>query len=182
MTLTQLEDLFWRATIMCLGLDPDSADESVQKRVRISWPSSDTGSSNWQREENVVFLRISPAIDSFTDLIDVSHNYDTETNQLREIVQYYRCYQIHWVCYGPQSDVDADIIRIGILRNAVHTYLMQHNVAVKPHIREAMRTTEQDETGEWWERHDLTCECYILVSRAYDVGHVDSPPDININL
>ena len=44
LTQRQLEDLFWRAAILCLGLDPDDPSEAVQKRVRVSWPQSDTGS------------------------------------------------------------------------------------------------------------------------------------------
>ena len=180
MTQKQLEDLFWRATVMCLGLNPDSEDEAVHKRVRISWPTSETGSSNWQRDENVVFLRISPGFDTYGDLHEIDHAYDDETDQLKEVVQYYRCHKINWVCYGPDSDDDADAIRIGILRDAVHSYLKRNMVAVKPHIREPLRMTEQDETGEWWERCDLHCECYQLVSREYDIGYIDVPPDIYI--
>ena len=182
MTQKQLEDLFWRATVMCLGLNPDSEDEAVHKRVRVSWPTSETGSSNWQRDENVVFLRISPGFDTYGDLHEIDHAYDDETDQLKEVVQYYRCHKINWVCYGPDSDDDADAIRIGILRDAVHSYLKRHMVAVKPHIREPVRMNEQDETGEWWERSDLSGECYQLVTREYDIDSIDVPPDIYINL
>lgn len=49
-----LENVIWEATVLALGLDKNQED--VQKRVRISWPTSETGNSNWQRDENVVFL------------------------------------------------------------------------------------------------------------------------------
>lgn len=181
MTQRQLENLFWRATVMCLGLDPDSTDEAVHKRVRISWPSGETGSTNWLRDENTVFLRISPGLDSYGDLHEVDHAYDSASDQLKEVVRYHRCHQINWVCYGPDSDDDADAIRIGILRDAVHSFLKRHLVAVKPHIREPIRMDEQDESGEWWKRCDLTCECYELVTREYDIGYIAEPPDLYIN-
>lgn len=181
MTQRQLEDLFWRATVLCLGLDPNSTDEAVHKRVRISWPTSETGSSNWKRDENVVFLRISPGLDSYGDLHEIDHAYESESDQLKEVVRYYRCHQINWVCYGPDSDDDADTIRIGILRDAVHSFLKAHLVAIKPHIREPIRMDEQDESGEWWGRCDLTCECYELVTREYDIGYIAELPDLSIN-
>ena len=182
MTRKQLEDLFWRATVMCLGLDPDSEDEAVHQRVRISWPTDETGSTNWGRDENVVFLRITPGFDSYGELHEVDHEYDSTHDQLKEVIRYHRCHQVLWVCYGPDADTDADTIRIGILRDAIHSYLKKNAVAVKPHIREPVRMPEQDESGEWWERCDLTCECYELVTREYDVDYVNSIPDIYINL
>ncbi|MBQ3476787.1 MAG: hypothetical protein IJ893_02765 [Bacteroidales bacterium] len=180
MTQRQLEDLFWRATVMCLGLDPDSEDEAVHKRVRISWPTSETGNSNWGREENVVFLRISPGYDTYGTLHDIDHVYDPETDTQKEVVRYHRSHRIVWVCYGPDSDDDADTIRIGIVRDAVHSYLKASNVAILPHIREPVRVPEQDETGEWWERCDLEADFYQLVTREYPEDFIQTAPEINI--
>ena len=180
MTQRQLEDLFWRATVICLGLDPDSEDEAVHKRVRISWPTSETGSSNWGRDENVVFLRISPGYDSYGWVHDIDHVYDPETDTQKEVVRYHRSHRIVWVCYGPDSDNDADTIRIGIVRDAVHSMLKAHNVAIQPHLRDPARVPEQDETGEWWERCDLEADFYQLVTREYTEDIITAAPDINI--
>ena len=180
MTQRQLEDLFWRATVLCLGLDPDSTDEAVHKRVRISWPTSETGNSNWRRDENVVFLRISPGYDSYGSVHDIDHVYDPETDTQKEVVRYHRSHRIVWVCYGPDSDNDADTIRIGIVRDAVHSMLKAHNVAIQPHLRDPARVPEQDETGEWWERCDLEADFYQLVTREYTEDIITAAPDINI--
>lgn len=180
MTQKQLEDLFWRVTILCLGLDPDNENDSVQGRVRVSWPTSDTGNSNWGRDENVVFLRITPGYDAYGSIHDIEHVYDPETGMQKEIVCYHRSHRIIWVCYGPDSDNDADTIRIGVMRDAIHSILKKQNIAILPHIREPARVPEQDETGEWWERCDLTADFYQLVRREYQEDFIDNPPRINI--
>lgn len=180
MTQRELEDLFWRATVLCLGLDPDSTDEAVHKRVRISWPTSETGSSNWGRDENVVFLRISPGFDTYGNLHDIDHVYDAKTDTQKEVVRYHRSHRIVWVCYGPDSDNDADTIRIGIMRDAIHSMLIARNVAILPHIRDPVRTPEQDETGEWWERCDLQADFYQLVTREYQEDFITAIPKIKI--
>ena len=178
----QLEDLFWRATVICLGLNPDDSSEAVQKRVRISWPSNETGNTDWERKDNVVFLRISPGLDEYGTLSDISYSHDPETDTTKEVVQYHRSHQVSWICYGPDSDSDADSIRFGILRDAIRSFMKEKNVAVQPHIREPIRIPEQDESGEWWERCDLTAQCYELVSREYESTPIDVPPNISIPL
>ena len=180
MTQNQLEDLFWRATVLCLGLDPDSKDEAVHKRVRISWPTSETGNSNWGRDENVVFLRITPGNDPYSELQDVEHVYNAGTDTQKEVVYYHRSHRIIWLCYGPDSDDDADAIRIGIIQNAIHSMLKTKGVAIQPHIRDPIRNPELDETGEWWERCDLEAEFYQLVSREYPEEFIDTMPNFNI--
>lgn len=175
----QLENIFWRATVLCLGLDPDSEDESVQKRVRISWPTSETGNSNWKREENVVFLRIVPGSDPYGALKDICYEPD-EDGGLKEVVRYHRNHQISWVCYGPNADEDADAIRIGIMQSAVHDYLMKSNIAMIPGLLEPVRVPELDETGEWWERCDLTAGCYEGAVREYKADYIAAPPKIII--
>lgn len=180
MTQKQLEDLFWRATVMCLGLDPDSEDEAVHKRVRISWPTSETGNSNWGRDEDVVFLRVSPGIDAFATAHDSRHIADPVTGEVREIVTYQRSIRVIWVCYGPNSDEDADRIRIGLFREAVRGFLIVNGVAVQPHIREPVRVTEPDEAGQWWERCDLTADAYEGITREYPADFIDRIDEIRI--
>lgn len=178
MTRSQLENVIWRATVLCLGLDPDVA--SSQKRVRISWPKGETGNSNWGREEDVVFLRVSPGPDPFGTLRDTRHVTDPETGDAIEVVSYQRSIRIVWICYGPNSDEDADLIRIGLFRDAVHAYLMGNRLAIQPHIREPIRVPELDDTGEWWERCDLTADGYEGVAREYTEDYIDVAPQINL--
>ena len=180
MTQTELETVFWRATMMCLGLDPYTDKQAEQKRVRISWPYADIGNTNWLRDENVVFLRVSPSLDTYGDLHDVGHEYDEKTDTFKEVITYHRAYTVMWVCYGPACDVDADTIRIGILREPMHSYLLSQNVGVQPHIRQPVRMPEQDASGEWWERCDLTADCYVLGRHEYDADYIEDMPEINI--
>ena len=186
MTRQQLEDLFWRATVICLGLDPDSEDEAVQKRVRISWPTVDAEdgivTTDWKRDENVVFLRISPGYDTYGTLHDVDHVYDAQTDTQKEVVRYHRSHRILWVCYGPYADNDADTLRIGMFRDSIRAYLNEHNVAIMPHLRDPVRMPEKDDSGDWWERCDLEADFYQLVSREYSEDVIDQLPDINIQL
>lgn len=172
LTQRQLEDLFWRATILCLGLDPDDPAQAVQKRVRVSWPQSDTGNSTWGRDENVVFLRIAPTPDDFSQLKDLEYVYDSAADTLTERATYHRSFTASWICYGPDSLEDADRIKIGILRDGVRSLLKGGGVAVQPAIREPLRLTEPDESGDWWERYDLTANFYALATREYDTGMI----------
>ena len=177
LTQRQLEDLFWRAAILCLGLDPDDPSEAVQKRVRVSWPQSDTGNSTWGRDENVVFLRIAPTPDDFSQLRDIEHVYDGGTDTLTERVTYHRSFSASFICYGPDSLEDADRIKIGILRDGVRSLLKKSGVAVQTAIRDPLRLTEPDESGDWWERYDLTANFYALTAREYDEGMIASLSD-----
>lgn len=179
LTKTQLEDVFWRATILCLGLDPDSKDQSVHNRVRISWPKGD-GNSTWERDENVIFLRISPSDDGYVTPWDITH--EKTNGQLEEVVRYHKCHSIQWICYGPNSGEDADCIRIGILRDSICTYLKEFGLAVLTGIRQPVRLPEMDDSGDWWERSDLTAQCYELAERRYAEGEIAVAPRLNFNL
>lgn len=164
--------------MLCLDLDPDDPSDAVQRRVRRSWPASDAGNSDWGREENVVFLRLSPGQDSYGNLRDIRHEFDPETGELTEVVRYHRSWRIHWVCYGPDSDGSADAIRAGILRDGMRGLLRRYRVAIQPGIPEPVRVPEQDGAGAWWERCDLTAQAYELVARRYPQERFESAPEI----
>lgn len=174
LTQKQIEDIFWAATVKTLGLDPEAS--AAQKRVRISWPKPGEESADWHREDDVIFLRITPVYDEYTIQEDIDHVYDSVKDTLKEVVNYHRCFSIQWVCYGPGSGEDADTIRIGILRESIKLYLKKNGIAMKPDIREPVRQPELDDSGDWWERSDLTAQCYILFSREYEEGIIESVP------
>lgn len=181
MTRQALETLLWRATMLALGLDPDDPSQAIQRRVRKSWPSSDTVNPNWLRDEDVVFLRLSPGMDDFGTQHDVSVICDPETGIASHRVTYQRAWQVNWVCYGPNSDADADRIRIGIIHEPAHDLLLSNNFAIQPNIPNPIRAPELDETGEWWERSDVTAQAYELVERDYPTETIEQPPDIIVN-
>ena len=180
LTKEQLENLLWRATMLILGLDPDSEDQAVQKRVRISWPLSDDGNSTWERNENTIFLRIAPTQSDY-NLQDSDYIYDQENDSLTEVVEYHRCFSINWVCYGPGSLDEADKIRAGIFRQDIRLLLRQNKLAFIPRIREPVHIPEQDESGQWWERHDLTANFYALTLWEFESDMISEPPEVTIN-
>lgn len=180
MTQSEITDAIWAATVRCLGMDPDSDDETVQKIVRKSWPSPGLENSNWKPDENVVFLRVTSGTDHYGDLHDVCHDYDADTDQQKAIVIYHRSHRVTWICYGPDADDYADSIRIGVIQPGIREYLAQFKIAIKPHIPEPVRAPEQDETGEIWERSDLVAEFYQLETREYAEDFIDGIPEINL--
>ena len=179
LTKDQINDVFWEATVRILGLDPDSGEAAVHRRVRKSWPKNDIGNSDWGREENVVFLRITPTGDEYTKVWDISHE-ETEGGTLQEVVRYHRCYSIQWVCYGPDAGEDADAIRIGILTEELRAFLRKYGLAVLTGTPEPIRSPEPDESGDWWERSDLTALCYELAERRYSEGNIEQAPHVTI--
>lgn len=178
LTQRQLENVLRNATLMCLRLDPDNPSEEVQKRIRFSWPNSETGNSDWKREENIVFLRITPGSDPYTLLRDVTYRYDSSTDKQIEEVSYYRHYSVNFIFYGPNSSEDADAVRIGLYREAIKQYLQKNRLAPLTGAREPVRVPEIDETGEWWERSDLFIEFYERVQREYESETVLVAPNI----
>lgn len=177
---TELEDIFWRVTIKLLGMDPDSEDQAVQQRVRFQYPDGDMGNSDWKRNEDVIFLSISPTDEDYTLLREASFEEDS-TGNLKEVVRYHKCHSLQWICYGPHCDEDADRIRIGILREPVRAYLRKNNLAVLSEIPQPIRISELDEAGQTWERTDLTARCYELAERSYPAAAIELPPEFHIN-
>ena len=181
MTRDELEAVFWEATIMCLGLDPTDESDAVQQRVRKSWAKDNIGTSDWGREENVVFLHIIPTEDETSRTVNkVSHKYDKSRDKHQEIVDFYDSWQITWVCYGPDAHEDAQTIRIGILRDSIRIFLQRHKIGIQPHIRPPMYFPEQEDNGEWWERYDLTAQFYENVRRVYESDSIERGPNIII--
>lgn len=179
-SMSQLEDALWRATMIVLGYDPDTDNQEIQKRVRINWPLSETGSPNWKREENTVFIQIQPIGEPYSELSDITHEYDSNNDSLKEKVSYHRSFEISWICYGPEAFETADTIRIGVMRENIRAFLKTHSVAIMPHLRMSNRIPEQDATGEWWNRYDTTGQFYERVTRSYEEDFIDKMPVINI--
>ena len=179
LTKEQLENLFWKVTMILLDLDPESTSQAVQKHVRISWPESDDGNSTWERNENTVFLRISPVQDDY-NLYETDYKYNLQSDSLTEVVDYHRCFSINWVCYGPGSLEEADKIRAGIFRQDIRLLLRKNKLAFIPKVREPVRIPELDESGQWWERYDLTVNFYALTQHEFGSGMIETAPDVTI--
>ncbi len=179
LTETQLEDLFWEATVLTLGLDPQA--ESSQSFVRRSWPEADTGNGSWQRDEDVIFLRVSPNMDSYSSLFDTQYGDDPKTGEYQETVLYHRAFQVQWICYGPHACDNADLIRVGMQRQNVRGKLLKSEIAVIPNVTDPIRAPELDSAGQVWERCDLNIRFYAVTTSTMPVDAITVPPDIHFS-
>ena len=153
MTENELQNAFWRATMHCLELDPDSQSQTIQKKVRLSYSLSDDGNPEWEKDEDTTFIQFLPVADGYTDQMDMSH---TETpNGYKEQVSYNRCFEITWISYGPNASEIADKIRVGMLRTKIREELAANGIAIKCGLRETVYMPEQDAAGQWWNRYDV---------------------------
>jgi len=163
-----------------LGYDPDSTDQSVQSRVRLSWPLDEMGSPNWSRTEETVFIRISPMMDEYSRLWDISHTQGSEG--YTEDVANHEHYEVVWICYGLNALETANKLRFGLLRESIRQYLKSESLAFKPVIDVPTRATEQDRAGDWWNRFDLRAQCYVLSRYSYESDYIDVMDDLNISV
>ena len=181
MTHTRLENICWYAVSKCLGLDPNSETEYVQQRVRISWPQSDTGSTNWERDANVAFIRVTdgdPGMDDISQYRDVSYQYDEEGDTQKEIIDFHKAHLLHLVCYGPDAYTDAMTVKLGITRDDMRAFFQRNKLGVMPHIREPKQMNELDDAGDWWERWDLFVYFYERLTYEFAIDFIDQPPSI----
>ena len=176
MTRAQIEDAVWMATVMALGLDPNA--DATQSKVRISWPLTESGSPNWTREENVVFIRLAPYNDDYSSLWDLSHA--DNSGEYVETVANHESYETNWLCYGPDALEYAQTLRYGLGRGDIRAYLETQSMAFKPVIPMPTHIPEQDRNGEWWERYDVRAQMYCKQTRQYSEGYIDTAPNVNL--
>lgn len=178
MTRAQIEDIIWQATVKVLGLDPQA--EATQSKVRISWPLSETGNSNWQRDENVVFIRLAPTSDDYSSLWELSHA--DSNGEYVELVSNQEAYETVWLCYGPDALEYAQKLRYGLGREDIRAYLNVNSMAFKPVVAMPTHMPEQDRSGEWWERYDVRAQMYCKQVRQYSEGYIDTTPNITVEI
>ena len=175
LTRNDLERLFYRVTCLCLGVEP--ADQAAQSRVRISWPVDGGSNPGWSRNENICFLRISPYRDPYTRQRERSYEPQPD-GALKETVNYTRCHQVYFICYGPSAMEDADTIRNNILQPDIREHLRTEYVIFPiPHIDEPVRVDELI-NGEWWGRCDVNVQFYEAASREYVAASLEQIPEI----
>lgn len=177
MNIRKLENVLWYAVAKCLGLDPNSETEFVQQRVRISWNEN----TNWPRDENVAFIRVTdgdPGLDDISQYRETEFVYDAETDKEKEIIDYHKGHLLHLVCYGPDAYTDAMTVKVGIIRTEMREYFQRNKLGVNPRIREPQRMTELDDAGDWWERWDLFVYFYERVTHEYTYDFIEHGPNI----
>lgn len=176
LTQNELETVIWRTTMMVLGLDPNSTEQSVQKQVRLSWPVGEGGHPDWKRDESTTFIRVAPSADGLDTTKDISYTFGD--NGGIEHFAYYTCYEVNWIIYGDTAQETADTLRIGAMRQHIREYLAENNLAFIS-VDRPVRSSEQDADGYWWNRFDLQARIYELAHRDYSVGdYIGVTPNI----
>ena len=145
LTLEQIENIFQSLTCSLTGLDRN-------KGVRIAWPTG--GSPAWKIHENVVFLKISPASDNYTQQRETEYQDDTQNDVKKVIAAYTRVHLVQWIIYGPDSYDNAETIRNGIYLPATKSTLAVNNLHLILDVPPVVRLPELF-NGQWWQRCDF---------------------------
>ena len=160
-----------------LGYDPDSTDQSVQGKVRISGPLGEMGSPNWSRTEDTVFIRVTQLLDNYSELWDITYG----GTDFDGSVSNHEAYEVSWVVYGLNALETAQKVRYGLLRETIRQELIGAGIAFKPEIRMPNYVPEQDRSGDWWNRYDLQAQMYLKQTRKYAEEYIDKPPVISVS-
>jgi hypothetical protein len=137
--------------MLCLGLDPGSADQEVLKKVRKSWPTG--GAPGWKREEDVIFLRLAEEDDAVNRPLDAA--YRREGDGLVKLSARVRVWRLDLIAYGPNSYDRQALIRKRLLDADVSAALKGAGLYIVPDMPAPRRAPELF-NANWWERADLT--------------------------
>lgn len=180
LTRKKREKAIFRATALCLGMDPDTPE--THDCIKVSWPLDLPSGSlpGWERDDRRIFIRVVPARSMFANLHDTDYVLD-ESDEPVEVVTYHRPHEVSWICYGPDALDDADAIRIGIIRKNVLDVLRSYSLYPLPHIDDPIPANELVD-GAWWGRADLTAQMYEWVKRVYSADIIEVPPEIKMEV
>lgn len=175
MTIKELENSFWTITMTLLGYD--TTDTTLQDKVRMDWPTQ--GQPAFDVDEDVIFLKVLPFDDNYNRIRDMSYKVsDSSDTTLVETYSYTRVIGVTWVCYGPNSNTNAQIIRNKMFYdtfNAGMELLDSYGLYLVSDIKEPTRIPEEF-NNLWWERTDLSMQFNYLVSDDVEVPSVNSVP------
>lgn len=166
--LKEVENFYHDLTMKMLGLDPNA--RANQKRVRISWPTK--GAPSWKINEDVTFLLVNYDDDSITRQMDTSY-INVGTDVADREMSYTRVLRINWICYGPNSFDDMDLIRSGLFKPEITQLLAASNLALITEVSVPIRSPELF-NGQWWERTSFYARFNELVIRHSDVPYLQS--------
>lgn len=168
LTRVQLENLFFTAT--------RDITNYPEEKIRIAYASE--GQPAWGINEDVIFVAINPIDDAYDKKRDYIE--DTTNDEFAQVkVFYHRVIQVMWMVYGPNSYDVADLIRHGILTEAIRRPLAWQKVVPLPEIPAPARVPYSFQ-GQWWERSDVRVQFNVGTLRVTDVPYIESA-DIEIH-
>jgi hypothetical protein len=155
LTTEQLENLFWRVTMMMLGFNPAAYSDPVSPPafmpVRISWPTE--GAPAWKIDQDVAFLRVGEEDDEINIIRDTILTAGDEDNA-NETTAQTRVIRVHWLLYGPNSWNNANRIRRLLYEEPYRQPLTDDQIFLIPRVTTPQRLPELF-GGRWWERADV---------------------------
>lgn len=173
----ELERLFYHVTARCLDMNPES--KKAQGRIRKSWPTnSRSAGSNpgWEREDDVVFLRIERGSDPYSIPQDTAY-LTNECGKTVERVKYTVSHKVTWIFYGPHATEDSDTVRLMLLRDNIQNLLRAKRIFIIYDILDPIRMDELD-GGQWWHRCDFTAHFYEGAIRDFPAEIIERVPNI----
>lgn len=162
--LRDIEDVFFQATCEMLNL----VTEEEQSRVRIAWQHD--GSPSWKKNEDVVFLRITPEDNRLARQMDILYREEGASTRLdvKKQVGYTRVHKVNWTLYGPNSYDNADLIRHLIFDSDYTREIKNNNLFLITDVPMPTRVPEFF-NKQWWERTDFSATFNEAVIRRSKV-------------
>lgn len=166
--LKDLEELFWRVTMLILGFNPDSKDEKEISKVRISWPTD--GAPSWGIDEDICFISITQR----DDLINRQRNirYKEVGERLKRVTEYTKVVNCKYILYGPNSYDNAELIQHLLFLPEYKELLNENYLYLIPDIAAPIRFPELY-GSRWWERSDFEVNFNLYVRREQIVEHIE---------
>lgn len=167
--LSEIEDVFFEATCKMLNL----VGEEQQSKVRLAWQGN--GAPAWNKEEDVVFLRITPEDNRLARQMDILYNDDDALSKLdvKKSVGYTRVHKVSWTLYGPNSYNNADLIRHLIFDTDYTKEIRRNNLFLITSVSMPLRIPELF-NKQWWERTDFSATFNEAVIRESEVPIINS--------
>jgi hypothetical protein len=162
LTLTQIQDAIWTATVSASGLAP--------QYVRHAYPTD--GQPAWKTSQNVIIINITPYDDPINKQRDISYSGLDDYNA-NETVSYIDVFQTQWTFYGPQGYDIADQVRSGILLESIRDTLSLSYIYPVAGISAPTRLP-YNFAGQWWEQSDLRALFNTGVIRQTSVAYLQS--------
>lgn len=166
--LSEIEEIFWSITMLMLGLNPESKNETETSRVRTTWPTS--GAPAWKIDEDICFLSITQR----DDLINRQRNVWIEEveGQLKRIIEYTRVMNCAYILYGPNSYDYAELLQHSLFLPEYREMLNNNYLYLIPDVSAPIRAPELY-NGRWWERSDFGVNFNLHVRREQLVNSIE---------
>lgn len=150
-----------------LGITGDATNTAV----RQEWNTD--GAPAWTIGEDVTFIEVLEAENSYEDLRDIFYNPQDDDN-VTQVINYTRVWRITFIQRGPNGFDRTRTLKTALLLDWTHDSLATSNLYMVPKIRPAIKVPEEFQK-QWWQRNDLTIYIYEQINDSLsNVGIIKS--------